>query len=554
MRGVVGIFALTIINVQAASGNTEETQALLYLQKYGYVENRDGTGALLSEEGIKKQLAKAVRDFQAFAGLNQTGELDPVTVELMGTPRCGVNDIIGHGATARRKKRFVLQGSRWRVNHLTYRITRYPSTARLSKRDVDETTAKAFNVWQDATGLTFEQRPSGSVHIEIRFEKYEHGDGDPFDGPGGTLAHAYFPQYGGDIHVDDTEYWTISSYRGTNLLQTMTHELGHSLGLSHSDVRSAIMAPFYRGWDPFMKLDEDDVRAIQSLYGQKVNKPPPRQTPISPAIPSPAGPGGFSPTTNNAANNICINPNINAIVKTGDGNSYIFRGDSYWKLTADSVAPGYPRKIAQDWPGLPSNLDAGFTWAKTKSTYFFKGNQYWKFQNMAPSRGYPRPITKGFPGIPASVDTAFVWGGNGKIYFFKGGNYWKFDPERKPHVREDIYPKKISSWDLPSGIDAALQWNNGRTYFFKKGQYWRFNDREFTIDRANPPFPRDASHWWFGCPKVGGLTSLVPVDQSLTRGSFKFATDEEEDSYGYVGDEDLDVESSDSQITNSNSV
>merc|ERR1719278_2568671 len=81
----------------------------------------------------------------------------------------------------------------------------------------------------------------------------------------------------------------------------MTHELGHSLGLSHSDVRSAIMAPFYRGWDPFMKLDEDDVRAIQSLYGQKVNKPPPRQTPISPAIPSPAGPGGFSPTNHRHA-------------------------------------------------------------------------------------------------------------------------------------------------------------------------------------------------------------------------------------------------------------
>ena len=47
-------------------------------------------------------------------------------------------------------------------------------------------------------------------------------------------------------------------------------------------------------------------------------------------------------------------------MKTGNGDSYIFRGSSYWKLTADSVAPGYPRTIAQDWPGLPNDLDAAF--------------------------------------------------------------------------------------------------------------------------------------------------------------------------------------------------
>jgi len=35
-----------------------------------------------------------------------------------------------------------------------------------------------------------------------------------FDGIGGTLAHAYFPEFGGDIHMDNSEVWTINSTLG----------------------------------------------------------------------------------------------------------------------------------------------------------------------------------------------------------------------------------------------------------------------------------------------------------------------------------------------------
>jgi len=530
LRQLVGLLAL----LPLATCGKDETQALLYLSKYGYIAPKNGTQALVTEDNIKEYVKSAVKDFQAFAGLNQTGELDPVTVELMATPRCGVRDIIGHGATARRKKRYVLQGSRWQVKQLTYRINRYPSTFRLSKKDVDETVKKAFTMWQEATGLSFERKDSGSVHIEIRFEKYEHGDGDPFDGPGGTLAHAYFPQYGGDVHVDDTEYWSIDSYRGTNLLQTMVHELGHSLGLSHSDVRDAIMAPFYRGWDPFLKLSADDKRAIQSLYGQKQTEG--RLTTVRPNVLRPARPGN--------SGDICTNPKIDAIVQTADTTSYIFQNDNYWKLTSDSVAPGYPRKIAQDWPGLPSNIDAAFTWHKSKATYFLKGNKYWKFENRRPKPGYPKDIKDGFPGIPTGVDAAFVWGGNGKIYFFKGSQYWKFDPERKPHVRSDHYPKSISLWDLPSNVEAALQWDNGRTYFFKSGNYWRFNDRRFTVDRGDPPFPRPTAQWWFGCPQSNSFSkALEKADDAvvaLVQNALVKEREEDVDGdYNYVGDYDL---------------
>ena len=71
-----------------------------------------------------------------------------------------------------------------------------------------------------------------------------------------------FPIYGGVVHFDDEEDWTVNSYRGTSLLMTATHKLGHSLGLSHSYIRHSLMALFYRGYEQDVKLDRDNIRGF----------------------------------------------------------------------------------------------------------------------------------------------------------------------------------------------------------------------------------------------------------------------------------------------------
>src|SRR4030095_9121022 len=70
----------------------EQHQALiavqLFLQRYGYLQ--EGT---VQPGVLDAPTAKAIRSYQAFRGLDQTGELDPVTRDRMSRPRCGNADL-----------------------------------------------------------------------------------------------------------------------------------------------------------------------------------------------------------------------------------------------------------------------------------------------------------------------------------------------------------------------------------------------------------------------------------------------------------------------------
>lgn len=82
---------------------------------------------------------------------------------------------------------------------------------------VDNILFYALKAWSDATPLSFRRVSSGNKgdvaegDIRVSFNQSMHGDGYPFDGQGGTLAHAFFPgmdELAGDAHFDDDEIWS----------------------------------------------------------------------------------------------------------------------------------------------------------------------------------------------------------------------------------------------------------------------------------------------------------------------------------------------------------
>lgn len=94
------------------------------------------------------------------------------------------------------------------------------------------------------------------------------------------------------------------------------------------------------------------LQGIQALYGRKTT---PGSGGGSGASPRPAFPRPSKPSDDNE---LCSDPKIDAMFNTADGNTYVFKGNNYYRLTDDSVSEGYPKRISEGWPGLPGSLNS----------------------------------------------------------------------------------------------------------------------------------------------------------------------------------------------------
>ncbi|HEX4595237.1 MAG TPA: matrixin family metalloprotease [Bryobacteraceae bacterium] len=287
----------------------------------------------------------------ALAGWDEVAYIFPAAAELIaGTPMHACAGALTSQGTVGQS--VALVGDGWDGPGLGSADLKYAwvhLTEKLPGDAAEAEIVRAFNEWAKYAKLTFSpsSNATGNQTIAVLFASGDHGDGYPFDGPGGVLAHTFYPvpinpePIAGDMHFDNDENWKIGA--DVDVFSIALHETGHALGLGHSDKPGAVMYPYYH---QVTGLTQEDIGAILQLYAAQDGKPntgtpkpgTPSDTPTAPLTLTVQAP--TSPTTASAlaitGSTTGGSGNIQVSWTTNQGYSGAAQGSTSWTI---SVVP-----------------------------------------------------------------------------------------------------------------------------------------------------------------------------------------------------------------------
>jgi Matrixin/Putative peptidoglycan binding domain len=253
-------------DVEPGGADPSVAEVQNFLKHYGYLDFPEAAALEVTPERLDDATVRALTEFQRRYNVGTPGTLDAPTRDLMAAPRCGVPDLLAGPSP------FCSTRCAWNRRALTYTFGNLSD--QVGKEVGRNAVRRAFRTWAAAgVGLSFREL-SIPFNPDIFVEWRPAADPDHSMG-GRTLAHADFPLGCSIIvrglplplHFDDEEHtWVDGASGGFDIETIALHEIGHLLGLEHSDVSGSVMFAFVNENTTLRRLQSDDRAGIRALY------------------------------------------------------------------------------------------------------------------------------------------------------------------------------------------------------------------------------------------------------------------------------------------------
>ncbi|KAJ1389888.1 PGBD-like superfamily [Sesbania bispinosa] len=249
-----------------------------YLYNFGYLLD---TGPY--NDDLDQHTISAIRAYQQFFKLQVTGDLNTETIQQMSLPRCGVPDLnFDYDLTTsvvswpKGKPQWFPVGRKY----LTYGFLPASEIPLIAK----QVFVDAFTRWSQTTRLVNLTESVTYDEADIKIGFYDFGEVDDDAVIGGTIIRLQSSVKTGEIRLDGSnKLWMLptveeGSWSYTegefDLESAVMHQIGHILGLSHSNNQESVMYPAILPLQQRKVLITDyDNETIHELYtnGNSVN-------------------------------------------------------------------------------------------------------------------------------------------------------------------------------------------------------------------------------------------------------------------------------------------